>query len=460
MIKPILFCLLLLSTTIQAQTLSVDPRTGARRIFRFQSIGPSFAPIEAGYNHLGFSLKSLADPTNMECSRITDYHIEVSLIIDQREKRLDRWQDFLNRCSIFMRGEFQLLFLSQNLSFDSVEAFEKYLSTSSISAERAKEIVEIYSLVKKPNDAILILKKIEELMLLKLEDSTSLERIRRLTEFRNLKNLANYPYLAQILELLIAIKVENQAWAYDSLLSLMNTHPFRLAFEVDHLTFNGEWSAERQEKIFLSLGLEIAQYFKKSHPQEVDIFMTIFSDFLKLRSFDSLAVKYSTDWSLVRIREGISQRVLSRKLPSFWYSQLSFRTSTSQVEIYLEELLSLDNGKFFTEDSLWFFAESFPSSDLGRETVFRLINESNPSDDYIRLLSFYLIENESLKRKLSESKTNYQRPLFQLRRDFFRSLLSRSKSRDLAIYYLIKAGDHNPNYLWHLGLKTNTGLEN
>ena len=260
MLKPVLICLLLLSSTIQAQTLTVDPRTGARRIFRFQSIGPSFAPIEAGYNHLGFSLKSLADPTNMECSRITDYHIEVSLILDQREKNLERWQDFLNRCSIFMRGEFQLLFLSQNLSFESAEAFEKYLSNSSIGAARVKELVEIYSLINKQDDALDILKKIEELLLLKLEDSTSLERIHRLTEFKNIKNLENYPYLSQILNLLIAIKVENKGWAYNSLLSLMNAHPFRISFEVDHLTFKGEWTAERQEKLFLSLGLEVAHF--------------------------------------------------------------------------------------------------------------------------------------------------------------------------------------------------------
>lgn len=452
MIKPFLFCLLFLSTTIHSQTLSVDPRTGARRIFRFQSIGPSYAPIEAGYNHLGFFLMPLIEPANMECSRITDYHVEVSLIIDQRAQRLDRWQDFLNRCSIFMRGEFQLLYLSQNLSFETEESFEKYLTTSSISPARVKELVNIYNLIYKENDVVKILKKIEELMLVKLEDSTSLERIQKLTEFKKIQNLSNYPYLERVLDLLIAMKAENHAWAYSTLLNLMNTHPFRLAFEVDHLTFKGDWTPERQEKLFLSLGLEVAQFFKKSHPQEVDIFMTLFSDFLKLRSFDSLAVKYSTDWSLVRIREGISQRVLSRKLPSFWYSQLSFRTSTSQVENYLNELLNLNDGQIFTADSLWFFAESYPSSDIGRDTVYRLVKESDPKDDYIRLLSFYLIENENLKRKLSESEGQYRRPIFQLRREFFRSLLSRSKSRDLAIYYLMKAGDLDQDYLWHLGL--------
>lgn len=436
-----------------AQALTVDQqRSGPRRIFRFLNQGTPLVPYEGSYDSHGFKLTMGLEPQTLDCQRITDFGVELALLLDQKQERMGRWESFLSRCSLGMRNEFQLIFFLNTLDFDDDNALSSYLKDSSLSQERSEQVMRLF---KKARDRASKTREhlvaFEELLKLDLDDREPHEIHRILNYY--LQKAQDWrksaPYMAQLMEMAISLRADNGPRARRLLEEFLNMHAFRIIFEIDPDYFNEEWTKERHVNLFLELGLLVSKHFRTSNPVELDIFMTLLMELNRSRIFDSLANQYGTDWSLIRLRESMGRKFLGRRYPSFWFQQLSFRTSSALIEGYIERLMSQIRDRDSILEFMWIFNEEPPRSEQSRQLL--LEAAANVGEDhYLNYVVLELLQSSSFKNDLAKLNPHFSRSLFNLQREYYRGLLHQGVAKQFTVMRLLQLGDQDTDYLWFL----------
>jgi hypothetical protein len=454
--KVVLTCsFMVLCFDLFAQALTVDQqRSSNQRIFRFHNWGTAQVQFDGAYDYTGFHLTAGVDSQSLSCDKIKEYAIELAIIIDQVNNNTRRWESYLARCAPNMRSEFQLIWLLPNANFESTADFQKYLKHSSLTQERSENIlrkVQRFNETKRYRRKFLI--AFEEFLKTELADLKNHERHKLLSQAHEVARTyqSELPYLSQLMELAIALKTPNLPRARRLLHEFLNRHPFRLVFEVNPAIFNETFSKERYDKFFLELGLLVGRSLRTSNPVEVDAFMTVLSDINKTRLFDSLVSTYGTDWSLVRLRDQMAKRRYGQSFPSFWYQQLSFRTSMTLIEGYVENLMTERAHDDLLREFMWVYVDDFPRRAELRNRLIEVITNSE-LDPYLEYVILEMIEQPSLKQKLSQNVPKYARPQFSLRREYFRSLMLEGLTPEFALLNLFKLGDLDSDYLWLIAL--------
>lgn len=381
-----------------------------------------------------------------------NYEIELTLLLNKLNDQKELSASYLAKCQLLLNPEFERLLTIEDQHLISDETFKKFLEEAELSAQRINELSEIYQQIKNQKQMSALLILLEEFLKWEPQNKERAQVYRTSRDFQ--KELEKHPqgYLKKLGEVLLAIKIDNESWALKKLVEFFNMHPARLGFDLYRQVFTQEWSQERHDKLILGVGIEITKYFKKKYPEEMDIFMTSVKQTGDSRIFSSLSQGFGTDWSLARLRESVEKGQRARQYPSFWFSQLSYRTSSGQIDLFLRDLFTNTQRYPLSAEALWIFAENFPRLEKEREHLVDVSLKGEQEDFYYRYLILHLLENGAFKKLIEAQKTKFSRPLFQLKRQTLRQGLKNLRAPEWMLFELLKLGDYQKDYLWYIGL--------
>lgn len=370
---------------------------------------------------------------------------------------MTKWSDFLKRCQVFMEPDFKVLYkITQSRKWNNLdELFE----IEEVSAERQKEINNVISRMSENREILKLWESLETFLKVNYDDMEKPELYFMAQSLHNKLLDSPYEFIKKLGLVVLAIRSDNEAWAQKELDDFLNFHPARISFEIHRDLFSSKWSRERFEKLMLDIGMVVGNFLKKKNPLKVDIFMTIMDESLSSRTFKSLSSNYQTQWSLSRLRESFSSGQKVSSFPSFWYSQLSHRTSRGQVEVFIDSLFDEKNKDQLDFESLWVFTESMPSDESKRKVIRDIVTSHKSNDPYYRFIALELIEHEAFKRLLTEKRQRWDRPIFQLKRSVYQELFWESAAPELMLFFLLELGDYNNDYLWAFAYPMGQNLE-
>lgn len=354
-----------------------------------------------------------------------------------------------------MQKEFKVLFeLAQTGQWANLE---ELLEVEELEEDRQAKIISIISELKKKNDILNTWEAIETFLQIDPDKKKKQDYYFEAQKLKENLEQGSYKYIQKLGLIVLAIKMDNAAWAQKELSDFLNLHPARISFEVHRDIFSDDWNRERFEKLMLDIGLVIGNFFKKRNPLKTDIFMTLMNESFASRTFKSLSSNYQTQWSLSRLRTSISSGEKLTRYPSFWYSQLSHRTSRGQVDVFINTLFEKEAIEDLSFESLWIFAESMPNEKEKRVKIGEVMSGHDKLDPYQRFINLKLLENSALKRLLGQKRQQWQRPIFQLKRSLFQKIFWEQAAPELMLFSLLKLGDYNEDYLWAFVYPGNSG---
>ncbi len=182
-------------------------------------------------------------------------------------------------------------------------------------------------------------------------------------------------------------------------------------------------------------------------------FITRVSQFVDESKLPKLFDEINTEWSLNDLREYVKSPWYAPLFPSFWFSQLSGRVSTSEMTDINLKLIDRKNITKWENHDLWMFSDWMPNDEALRLDIIKSIERINTLDEeYMKELVIRLSENAIIRRHLDEKKIIPTKVLFKLKRDFYFKLLSAGKHIDYSLYHLLVLGDEDRNYLWWYAL--------
>lgn len=449
----VLSCLfLLLSFGLQAQVLTVDPQgTPIRRMFRFHDLAIGTNPVEVELAHHGFQFKIKIPKEGLECGRLGDEIVRTAMLLDQLSGRSQEWEGFLANCSLVMKKDHQLLYYASSLDLTSAEILEQYLKANGVPAERIEHLKKLQAkIIAKTQHQIDWFKGFYDFLILEVKSLEASERYAYLKAADAHAESFEGVFHRTLMKSLIALRAENKPLAKKHLADLLNMHPFRMMFEVDPYLFGAKWDREMHNRLHLQVGLELTQAFKDELPVEMAMLISWLSEYNRTRLFESLRTPASRDWSLVRLREHMAKRSLALFYPSFWYHHMSYRTSTTLVQSYLDRLIDDVKDHDILKEALWIFVEDMPHKLAGRELLKNLALEIDKTDPYSYFILLELLEQPGFKRELASVRQEMGRPSFQLKREFFRGLLLEGDAMSFSLMNLLFLGDFDEDYLWGL----------
>lgn len=394
-------------------------------------------------------------PEQYSCEKVRQYEIELALLLNKLNQIPKQSESYLNKCGLLLEKEFERLLNITAQQQQSEQSFKQYLNEVEIAESRIDELLIIHRKVKQTLLIQELFRSIEEFLVIDISEKSHAEKYLASKNFRD--KIESYPngFFKKLAEILLAIKIDNEAWATTRLLEFFNYHPARIGFDLYRQVFDHGWTLERHNKLILNISLEITRYFKNKRPEEMDIFMTLMEQAIDSRVFATLSQKYGKDWSLARLREAVARGERARQYPSFWYSQLSYRTSSGQVDQFLRNLFTESKRYPIAPDALWIFSENFPRLEQERLHLTQIALGIPSEEFYFHYLVIELIENEAFKKIMEDKSANFKRPTFQLKRQLYRQGLESLKAPEWMLYELLKLGDFQKDYLWYLGLHPN-----
>lgn len=439
--------LLLAFQAVKAQVLTTDPSRPLplqSRQFHYSNLGPSHSLMGGVHRLYGFEIEFQIDFNSLPCQHAQEFIIEMAIIHHSKTTSAEKTKNFLDRC-----GEFLKLDLQKMLMFEG--EIEDYLKQIQMPQDQLGQLSENIKNQKIELEKIReALKSLRAILLSEDRKMTDKERYKNLFESRQKLMALSGTYLKHLAEIVFTTKAGNLGAARTLLREFINLNAFRLVFEVSPWLFNSEWSREDHEKLFLEISLFISTAFQKELPLETDIFITQISQIFETRLFSSLSSRYQTDWSLVRIREQIALNTLAYSYPSFWYSQLSNRTSVSLVSGYINDYLDSKLSKLTLRESLWIFLDQAVNGEQRSQALVEELIRLPENDWYHQFIQLEYLNRPSFRDDLSKLDSKLGRPVFLMKREYFRSLLIKGQAPTFALMNLALIGDFDRTYLWLL----------
>lgn len=394
-------------------------------------------------------------PEEHPCEKIRQYEIELTLLLNKINEQPKQSEAYLAKCGLLLEKEFERLFNIEAKDQRSEESFKQYLIEAELSESRVEELLVIYRRVQQTQLIQELLISIEEFLMIEISQKNQAERYLASRAFRDKIDKFPNGFFKKLSEIILAIKIDNEAWATSRLLEFFNLNSARIGFDIYRQVFDHRWTLERHNKLILNMSLEITSYFKAKRPEEMDIFVTLMEQAVDSRIFSTLSQKFGRDWSLARLRGAVARGERARQYPSFWYSQLSYRTSSGQVDQFLRSLFLEPKRYPIAPDTLWIFSEDFPRLEQERLNIMQVALDIPEDEFYFQYLLVELLENEPFKKLMEQNSTNYKRPTFQLKRQVFREGLKSLQAPEWMLFELLKLGDFQKDYLWYIGLHPN-----
>ena len=157
------------------------------------------------------------------------------------------------------------------------------------------------------------------------------------------------------------------------------------------------------------------------------------------------------DWSLAELRRRLKGNQVDRRIWNFLFQKLRIRTSSIESSLLLKKRMTDDFIQNMSVADIWLFHHYYPIEDSLREKALDKISKAwNRDNLWLQYLVIELIQKPEIKKPLAKRKKFFKKALFQIKRRFYRDLLSQGLAVDFALYQLIELGDYDRRDLWWL----------
>ncbi len=240
--------------------------------------------------------------------------------------------------------------------------------------------------------------------------------------------------ILDIVKVAVAIESSNQAWAEKIILDL-------LGLEHHHSFFNSYIAKGDLEKLQKNV-MGILQHTQRKMQDKFlfKLFASYLVEFYDVSSRKEFYKAFNLNWTLQEIRKVAESKVYGHNLTGLWIPILKKRVSRSELVKYYKKVLTEENIIRFPKKVLWIIMDYVPDNKTIKQKIVKVISSMrNSVDPYLKELYIRLHD----KDKVSEMfvKSLHKRPVFVLKRDFYRDLLKKNIAVEYAVYNLLMLGD-------------------
>ena len=321
-----------------------------------------------------------------------------------------------------------------------------------LSGERLEKVVDIYGVREKVHKEVNWGDTFIQAMELGFGKENRIKIFRQNKEILTAIKKEKDSFLSGILEIIIAMRVKNQAWAKKVIREVINMGPAEMIF-YHKLKMNQD--AKKLELLFVDFLDKVQEVLedKKWNNMFFNQLFIIASSGEK--PFD--LSQWKADWSFQEIQNEFKSINYGVPYLGFWYEMYNYNTFPAQVDRFMKEQLTATNIKDFGNNYYWLFSYYFPEDEKLHDQTLKVFDKVFKSKEmYHRYLTIRLLETLYEKKYfkvLKRIKKDYPalaRPLFQQKRKFYLELLAQGEALEFSVYQLLKLKDIvvENNILW------------
>ena len=384
----------------------------------------------------------MEEPHSLDnCSQIKDYFTKMAVLMASPDSEWYKWR---RKCIDYESSVFTAMLNTPRI-FKKQSQLRLFLSKRGIKGRQLENIIHIYRIKKKK-----ILKKDASFLLSRIMSSINKESIRK-ESMALLDEIKEFPegLMKKFLSTLLALHGGNEYWAGQLIREILMTPYEAVVFEKPVISRHTDY--KKFKKVFFDALVYMEKSLSDKRPAR--LLASYMNEFFKEEEFLPVKKKINANWSLIEMRERYRSYLYGKRFPFLWYSILNRRAYGTEGERFLEENLSKRSIQRHGGDGLWIYTRWMPSNEKLRKVVFdeieKIITSKRDIDRYFLL---NLMDNEVIGKQLVQKHKELQRPLFSLKREYYRSLLKKNHLIHFSLYELAKLGDRREELLWWIVL--------
>ncbi len=255
--------------------------------------------------------------------------------------------------------------------------------------------------------------------------------------------------LAQLLEVLVALSIDNQALAKKNFSQILQRNLMQIVFFLDPSLF-----INKQDKLRYQNNMRRAMVYIFDHLEDkifAQLAINYFAIFDQSEATLRLIKNGDADWSLSDIRKILQKPIYGEFFFLPWFYILQSRAQEQEVELFVETYLTPDVVSRLQLDLIPVIAMYFPKNEIVRQRILEIIKQNYDARSVFH--RFQLIESLKipyLAKGLVSRPTSLRGATFQLERNFYRELLEFHGIADFSLFNLVRLGEQNSKLLWWL----------
>jgi len=390
----------------------------------------------------GFYFSKISPNWPKECEDSDEFSLKLLILLSKKEKLENGWEDFVKKCfnSLSPAFKFQISY-DQNDFKNSAKLKSKIKHF--LSSENLPKVIKIYEVREEKQKNKKWENAFISAMKLGFDKKDRIKIFRQNKEILEDINKSKKSFLADILKIIIAIRVDNQAWAKKEIRDFLNMGPAEMIFfhqigrnqDIRNIT---ELFRQFLDKLYTFLADE---KWKKMFFNQLHILSNTSEVALDLTNWNA-------NWSFQEIQEEFQSPNYGAPYLGFWYEMYNYNTFPAQVDRFMREQLTSDGIASWGENYFWLFSYYFPEDENAQKQALKIIDKiANSKEMYHKYLILRLLENLNetknykILNKIKKSYPELSRPLFQQKRKFYLELLSQGEVLYFSIYQLLKLKD-------------------
>lgn len=164
--------------------------------------------------------------------------------------------------------------------------------------------------------------------------------------------------------------------------------------------------------------------------------------------FPEMKLQYDSSISLKDLRAITRSHVWGDNYPALWVSEFVGRTTNKDSYNYIENVLKVNSTKSKFLDLMWLFKYHTPRDEQTRKRLKEAVIElKNSNNDYYKMTLYSILENKEIY-EMVKKELKLKRPLFNLKRQYYRDLLQTGEHINFATFNLLSLGDRGKDLIW------------
>lgn len=254
-------------------------------------------------------------------------------------------------------------------------------------------------------------------------------------ELKKINKIEN-ELLSKVSNLALALKINNLGWSNQIVKSLLKINQY-------DLMINPIRQQENEEEFVGLLENLLNEYLEKSKDMlKTQMLANLFYHYGQSNNYKVLQNRFNSLWPLLEVREIIKKTMFAGEFFNFWYIHLLNRTSDNNLRTLMRGMLDVETIGNAAISQFWVFIYYYPGDpELRRVISHKLYKAWESKNIKDQLLVLKTLNNGILKRDLAKLNNYFDKPLFQINREFFKNNLSNPALTEYSLYKLTILGD-------------------
>ena len=254
-------------------------------------------------------------------------------------------------------------------------------------------------------------------------------------ELKKVENIKNN-LLRRLSHLALALNVNNLGWGNQVVKKILKINEY-------DLMLNPIRQQKNEEEFVVLLEILLKEYSEKSKDiLKAQMLANLFYHYGQSNSYKVLVNRFNSLWPLLEVREIIKKTMFAGEFFNFWYIHLLNRTSDNNLRALMRGMLDNDTIERADISQFWVFDYYYPGDPKLRNIITQKLYkawESKSIKDQLIILK--VLNNGILKRDLAKLNNYFDKPLFQIKREFFKNNLSNPILTEYSLFNLTILGD-------------------